>query len=257
MQHLTNCINIKVRLFPLLFLVISILLCGSSIIQGAESDYTAKLKVEAQKYYWGKGVGQDYSKALDLYVKAAELGDNEAQYIAGGMFYKGYGTPRNLPKAFSFLYGAALEGSSTPDSQKVIGQFFLTGITVPKNYHEAMKWYKMAAESGDREAQSELAFLYFTGRGGERNLKEAFEWYEKSARQGLAVAQYSLGIMFYTGSGIESADIEKAYGWLSLAASQNHTEAIAARNYIETLFSQQELVDAQKYATSLFQSLQK
>jgi len=238
------------------FVLFFLLQINAQTATAQSTSYTEKLKFTAQKFYWGKEEKQDYSKALELYLKAAELGDTEAKYIAGGMYYKGLGVERDLRKAFRLLYGAALEGNSTPQSQKLLGQFFLTGTAVPKNYNEAMKWYKMAAESGDRESQSELAFLYFTGRGGERDLKQAFNWYEKSAYAGLPVAQYSLGIMYYTGSGIDEADLKKAYGWLSLAASQNHPEAEVARNYLESFFSPQELVDAQKYATQLFRKLQ-
>ena len=217
---------------------------------------TEKLKFAAQKYYWGKGVDQDYAKALDLYLQAAQLGDTEAKYIAGGMFYKGIGTPINSKMAFDLLYGAAIQGNSTPQSQKILGQLFLTGNTTPRNYAEARKWYKLAAENGDRESQSELAFLYFTGKGGDRNLEEAFYWYERSAAQGLAVAQYSLGIMYYSGSGINEPDLIKSYGWLSVAASQNHGDAQISRDYLETVLSAEELKKAQDFSVQLFQQIQ-
>lgn len=216
-----------------------------------------KLKFSAQKYYWGKGVKQDFSKALELYLQAAKQGDNEAKYIAGGMFYKGLGTRKNLHTAFKLLYGAALQGNSTLQSQKILGQFFLTGHGVPRNYSEAKKWYTLAAQNGDPEAQSELAFLYFTGKGGERDSKQAFHWYQKSAHQGLAVAQYSVGIMYFTGSGVEQPDTIKSYGWLSLAASQNHPDAVVAQDYLEKMLSPEELKQAQDYAVSLYQHIKK
>lgn len=216
---------------------------------------TDKLKYAAQKYYWGKGVDQDYAKALDLYLQAAQLGDTEAKYIAGGMFYKGIGTPINQKMAFNLLYGAAIQGNSTPHSQKILGQLFLTGSTTPRNYAEARKWYTLAAENGDKESQSELAFLYFTGKGGDRNLEKAFYWYERSAIQGLAVAQYSLGIMYYSGSGITEPDLIKSYGWLSVAASQNHADAQISRDYLETVLSTDELKKAQDYSVQLFQQV--
>lgn len=214
-----------------------------------------KLKNFAQKYYWGKTVKQDYSKALQLYLEAAELGDTEAQYIAGGMYYKGFGVKKNNKKAFDLLYGAAISGNSTPQSQKLIGQFFLTGSSVPKNYAEAKKWYKLAAENGDRDAQSELAFLYYTGRGGEQDLKKSFSWYKKSAEQGLAVAQYSLGIMYFSGSGVPSPDLVKAYSWINMAASQNHSDAKIVRDSIEQLLSSDELKKAQNFTLQLYKNI--
>lgn len=223
----------------------------------AAATYTEKLKVLAQKYYWGVEAEKDLSKALELYLKAADLGDNEAKYIAGGMYYKGYGTPRDLNKAFSLIYGAALDGKSTTESQKLLGQFFLTGTSTPKNYKEAMKWFGLAAENGDRDAQSELAYLYFTGMGGEKDFDKAFYWYQESARQGLAVAQYSLGIMYFSGTGTVEADPVNAYGWLSLAAAQNHNGAKQARDYIEKNLSPEDLAAAQRRATEFFRAIKR
>lgn len=37
-----------------------------------------------------------------------------------------------ISESLLLLYGAAIEGSSTPESQKILGQFFLTGISTPK-----------------------------------------------------------------------------------------------------------------------------
>ncbi len=172
------------------------------------------------------------------------------------MYYKGIGTPINKKRAFELLYEAAVQGNSTLQSQKILGQFFLTGSTTPRNYAEAQKWYELAAENGDRESQCELAFLFFTGKGGKRDLKKAFYWYERSAYQGLAVAQYSLGIMYYSGSGAGKPDLIKSYGWLSLAASQNHTDAQISRDYLETVLNAKELKKAQDYSTMLFQQIE-
>jgi hypothetical protein len=219
------------------------------------TPHTEKLKFDAQKYYWGRGAQQDFTKAFKLYLEAAELGDAEAKYIAGGMYFKGIGTERNLRSAFSLLYGAALQGNSTVESQNILGQFFLTGMATPKNYAEAMRWYKLSAENGNRDSQSELAFLYFIGRGVARDFEKSFYWFEKSAMQGLAVSQYSVGIMYYTGNGVEKSDSIKAYAWFNLAAAQGHPDAAAARDVIESFLNQEELNQAQEYTMQLFQQI--
>lgn len=230
----------------------------SLIVQVSPSHadrHTEKLKDMAQKYYWGKEVKRDYAKALKLYTEAASLGDTEAQYIAGGMYYKGLGTNKNLNYAFSLLHGAAIKGNSTPESQKILGQFFLTGKSIPRNYAEALKWYTLSAENGDRESQAELAFLYYTGLGVNRDFEKAFLWYERSAMQGLAVSQYSLGVMYYSGNGVKKTDVVKAYAWLSLSAAQNHMDAVSARDYVETTMSPGELKESQEYALKLFEQI--
>ena len=46
-----------------------------------------------------------------------------------------------------------------------------------------MKWYKLAAEQGDKYAQFSLGYLYEKGNGVSQNYEEAIKWYQKSAEQ--------------------------------------------------------------------------
>ncbi len=241
-----------------LFLLLAMFLCVFLRPDDLWADSrTRYLKQEGQKYYWGREVTRNLNKAFQLYLEAAKRGDREAQYIAGGMYFRGMGTEPNYARAFQLLHGAALKGKSTPESQKLLGEFFLIGHTVPQNYEEALKWYKKAANNGDREAQSELGYLYFAGRGIEQNFKKAFFWTEKAARQGLAVAQYSLGIMWYSGNGVDDADLINAYAWLSVAAANNYPDAIVVQNFLKTSLNREELVQAQNKATYLSNKSQK
>ncbi len=234
--------------FLLLILVYSLPVANGQVQANPRTQY---LKQEGFKNYWGRGIPRNLEKAFGFYLEAAMRGDREAQYIVGGMYFRGMGTERNLNKAFQFLHGAAMQGKSTPESQKLLGEFFLTGHTVPQNYENALKWYKMAAENGDRDAQSELGYLYYSGRGVTQDLEQAFTWFEKAAYQGLAVAQYSLGIMWYSGNGVEDADPVTSYAWLSVAASNNHPDATVARNFVKASLTGEELKKAQNMATNL------
>lgn len=215
-----------------------------------------QLKMSAQRYYWGKDGTRDYAKALSLYLQAANLGDAEAQFIAGGMYFRGRGTEKNPKEAFRLLYQAALNGKSSPESQKILAQAFLVGQTVPKNYPEAVRWYQESAENGDKDAQNELAFLYFVGQGVEQDSAKAFDLFSQAADSGLAIAQYNVGIMYYTGNGVEEVDLTKSYAWLNLAASNGYTDAEAARSFLESVLDQDELRRAQKLSGELFRAIE-
>ncbi len=244
----------KLRLLFILLLV-GIFASPLYALAVKQDNYTATLKVEAQRYYWGNGVSQNLPRAFALYLQAARRGDTEAQYIVGGMYFKGIGTQRNLREAFKWLYKAAENGESTPQSQKILGQEFLVGNVVPRNYSQSVQWYELAAKNGDHDAQNELAFLYYIGRGVEQNFKTAFTWFEKAAKGGLAIAQYNVGIMWYTGNGVETTDLVQAYAWLSLAAANGYVDAGPASKYIETLLDPSELKTAQKRATTLYNQI--
>ncbi len=50
------------------------------------------------------------------------------------------------------------------------------GDGVAKNLPEALKWYRVAAEKGDRESQSRLGAMYLTGEGTPKDEKLGWRW---------------------------------------------------------------------------------
>lgn len=224
-------------------------------LPAAGADGNREIKARAKRYYYGQGVEQSYERALGLYLQAAGNGDAEAQYIAGGMYFKGLGTPVNHVKAIELLYKAAQSGVSTVESEKILGQSFLLGRGVPKNLTEAHRFYTEAAEKGDSEANNELGFMYFVGHGVEQNYEKAFELFEIAARKGLVMAQYNVGIMLYSGNGVPAPDLVAAYAWLSVAATNGHSQAAQVRDLVEASLSKAKLLQAQKQARELFLKL--
>lgn len=76
------------------------------------------------------------------------------------------------------------------------------------------------AEKGDAEAQFRLAKNYEAGRGGlKKDYAEAERWYRRAAEQGDPFAQASLGILFRFGKGV-TKDYVEAYKWFYLAAER-------------------------------------
>lgn len=76
------------------------------------------------------------------------------------------------------------------------------------------------AEAGDPEAQFNLAKNYETGRAGyKKDFAEAERWYRLAAEQGDPFAQASLAILYRFGKGVPR-DYVEAYKWFYLAANQ-------------------------------------
>lgn len=240
-----------------LVLFSTILLMSLSHWPAAAEDSAVALKNEAQKYYWGIGVKKNHKMALSLYERAAALGDSEASYIAGGMYYKGMGTVRDPYKAFKYLDYAAKNGKSTPESNRALAEFYILGQVVPQNFQKAVKSYENAANAGDSNAQLELGYLYFTGRGVEQDFPRAFKWFREAALKNYNMAQYNMGIMWYTGSGTDRSDLARAYAWLSIAAANSYPQAAAARDYLKSTLSREELERAQAVAAELYDQIQR
>ena len=96
-----------------------------------------------------------------------------------------------------------------------------------KNYTEAVRLYRIAAEQGYADAQCNLGYCYETGLGVEKDPKEAVKWYRKAAEQGFARAQYNLGLCYEYGTGVEKNPTE-AVKWYRKAAEQGYERAKSA-----------------------------
>ena len=81
--------------------------------------------------------------------------------------------------------GAAYEFG---EDKEVIGV-----LGIEKDFEEAVKWYRKAAEQGFDIAQDSLGNCYYLGHGVDEDYVKAVKWYRKAAEQGLCTAQDSLG----------------------------------------------------------------
>ncbi|HTM42121.1 MAG TPA: tetratricopeptide repeat protein, partial [Terriglobales bacterium] len=55
---------------------------------------------------------------------------------------------------------------------------------VPRDYDEAVKWYRKAAEQGDIRAARNLGYIYATGRGARLDYEEAYSWFRRAIAAG-------------------------------------------------------------------------
>ena len=130
----------------------------------------------------------------------------------------------SIPAVGAFAHSApgtsALSAEATPE------ELFNYGVNMynAKNYEEAVKWWRLAAELGDARAQFNLGVCYDHGTGVARNFAEAVKWYRFAAEQGVVKAQYYLGLCYKYGVGVER-DRQKAKEWLRKAAAQGDEDA--------------------------------
>lgn len=113
------------------------------------------------------------------------------------------------------------------NAQNNLGICYEEGQFCKINLYEAFRYYKLAAEQGDKDAQNNLANCFQRGIGCEINLKNAFTNFEFSAKQGLSNALYQLAYCYEYGKGCE-INLEKAFLNYQLAAEKNHDEAQAS-----------------------------
>jgi TPR repeat protein len=133
--------------------------------------------------------------------------------------------------AISFIATAAQAAESARD-QYFNGSKYYSGLGVDKNYLEAEKWYRLAADRGYARAQTALGKLYDTGLGVRQDHAEAMKWFRRAADQGEPEAQFLLGYMHQHGRVVAKDPVE-ALKWFNLAANQNNDDGRRYRDELK------------------------
>jgi hypothetical protein len=123
------------------------------------------------------------------------------------------------------LLAQAEKGSAA--SQAELGSMYTDGRSVTRDYQEAFKWNRSAADQGNPEGLNGLGMLYYHGWGVERNYTHAFELFQMAAEKGYAHAKYNVGMMYEYGEGVSRNPIE-AKAWYQKAAADGDLKALSA-----------------------------
>jgi TPR repeat protein len=94
----------------------------------------------------------------------------------------------------------------------------------PEDIQQAIHWYRVAANSGDPLAQTELGMMLEGGLGTAADLIQAREWYRLAAADGYPPAMVLLASLYSQGKGI-AQDREEAFRLLQRAAEQGYAPA--------------------------------
>jgi hypothetical protein len=113
--------------------------------------------------------------ALKEIEPLAEQGNADAQAFMGWIYYEGKGVPQDYTKAVKWYKLAAEQGDADP--QFKLALMYDLGQGVPKDYTEAVKWYVLAAEQGNFLAQNKLGVMYALGLGISQDNILAYMWF--------------------------------------------------------------------------------
>ena len=61
---------------------------------------------------------------------------------------------------------------------------YANGLGLEKNSEESVKWFRLAAEQGDADAQYNMGCAYSNGEGVKLNKATANAWYQKACANG-------------------------------------------------------------------------
>jgi TPR repeat protein len=129
---------------------------------------------------------------------------------------------RNYIEAVKWFRFAAEQGNS--NGENYMGFMYIKGFGVPKDYNNALQWLQKAADKGHPGAQLQIGYLYVKGWGVNKSYGKAIELFRKLADQGYAPGQNRLGLMFRNGWGVDR-DYDEAEKWFRKGAAQGNKKS--------------------------------
>ena len=229
----------------------------------SEAGDTPSILLLARLYEGAFGFKEktDLKKSLDLYRKAAGLGDENALIPLGSRLLNGDEKIRNEKEGREWLdkaiekkqftaylalgdfeenvkksNKAALElyqkgaDEKQADCMLRIAAFYLEGKEVEKSEEKGREWLAKAAEAGSPLAALEMASRI--SKDEKPDLLGAYKYLLSAANAGLAVAQNELGLLYVSGN-LGLSDPAAGVAWFTTAAKSGNA---AAQNNLGTLY---------------------
>ena len=114
-----------------------------------------------------------------------------------------------------------------------MGEDYFNGRNGKKrDYAEAVKCYRLAADQGHLEAQKILGLCYYYGQGVDRDYGMTIKYYTLASKQGDDWAQFNLAYFYEYGRGVEK-DVDEAIRLYRLAAQKGNEGAKKALAKLE------------------------
>ena len=130
-------------------------------------------------------------------------------------------------------------------AQYQLGAQLFKGDSISQDYHEAIRWYRKAADQDHAGGQLGLGLCHANGWGTPKDNRAAANWYKKAADQQDAQAQYQLGLAYAGGLGVPKDAVE-AYKWFNLSAAIGIEDAKRLRTVLEAELTQEQIAEGQK-----------
>lgn len=175
-------------------------------------------------------------KEFSRYMKFAQKGDSNAQYIIGLMYKESYGVEFDSEKSSYWLNKALYQ-------ENPYALVHFAQANKFRNINKSMDYLNRAAAQNNQQAFVLLGKMHQTGRFLPQDLELAKQWYEKAAIYHNTSAKYNLAQMYLTGIGAKK-DRTLGLQLLTQAAQDNHVQAkeqlaqmyFSERNFMKAFF---------------------
>lgn len=163
-------------------------------------------------------------------ILLASAGIGRFEFEIAQSHYDRRGRGGSARKAAYWARRATSHGSSK--AQRLLAAFYIAGFGVDKDYVEAARLYKVAADAGDPLGHHSFAWCCSQGVGVEKSLEQAFHHWLEAAKAGVADAQAAVADCLLGGMGTD-VDLAAAAEWARLAVRNGADSAMELLRRIE------------------------
>lgn len=150
--------------------------------------------------------------------------------LTGTAYHSGAdGFKQDYKQALKWWLIAAERGDA--EAENNIGTLYMFGQGVPVDYKKALYWLRLSSAHGNLQAKSNLGILYMKGQGVKRNDKKAFRLTQKAAEAGIPLAENNLGYMYLKGRGVK-VNYKKALRWIDRGVENGDAYALYHKGYM-------------------------
>jgi TPR repeat protein len=189
---------------------------------------------------------QEATASIEQLARKAEAGDVQAQFQLGLAYDGGRGVLRDFEEAQKW-YRRAAEGGHA-EAQNSLGSM----LQEDGRFEQAIGWYEKAAAQGHASATNSLGLLHDLGRGVPQDRRKGFELYTRAAELGWAEAMLNIGVMYGAGQ-LGEPDVVAACTWIVRAGRfaqpgqrQLHANVRRAMPQLERMLSAEQLRTCRK-----------
>lgn len=174
---------------------------GVFVELAASGDATIATAVGKRYLLGTQGFRQDFAKARQLLLVAAETGGSAAaQGLLGYMYCLGLGVAKDMDSAFQYFEAAAAQNDAL--GHNGLGYIYFHGTDARKpDKALALTHFNRSAHDGSADGMFNLASLYLTGQAVEQSFHTAVHWYTQALDRGHTPAAYTLAVMHLNGVG--------------------------------------------------------
>lgn len=169
-------------------------------------------------YVFGDYVDQNTAEGVKWLEQAAARYHLESMYLLYKVYRGDYGGQTNNELAIQWLRKASEHPAAKTEYIFELGENYKTGRLLPRDYGKALQEYLRAAKLGDVDGPFKAGELYQQGLGTKPEPKLALRFYRLAANRGNKEAMMAMYYNYFCGISVKY-DAGKAQRWLDRAIS--------------------------------------